>query len=316
MALAAALFAAACSSAGGSAPSSPPASSSDPPSSGSSATVAPSPQPSIASAHQIYVSVGDSYAAGYQPTGQGTGHTTRHGFAYQVVTDAQAKGYRFRLVNFGCAGATTASVLQQKGCARQRLGPGAPTYPKLTQAVAAEQYLRQHRGRVGLITVSLGGNDVTACQHASDPTSCVTGALSEIQKNVTTLVTRLRAAAGPKARIVGTTYPDVLLGLALSNSKPKQQLATASQFAFRALINPTLQQAYQAGDGSFADVTAATGGYGSMTKMTSLKPYGRIPVPVATICRLTYFCQYGDIHPRTAGYAAIAQLVVGKLPTR
>jgi hypothetical protein len=29
---------------------------------------------------------------------------------------------------------------------------------------------------------------------------------------------------------------------------------------------------------------------------------------------LTYFCQYHDIHPRTAGYKIIAELVVATLP--
>jgi hypothetical protein len=31
---------------------------------------------------------------------------------------------------------------------------------------------------------------------------------------------------------------------------------------------------------------------------------------VAQICTLTFYCQYQDIHPRTAGYRLIATLVV------
>jgi len=118
-----------------------------------------------ASAPQYYVSLGDSYAAGYQPTSPKGGHTTTNGFAYQVTRLASAKGYHFTLVNFGCGGATTTSILKSLGCAQ--LGPGAPRYPAQTQAGAAEQFLVQHRGHVGLITVSIGGNDVTAC--ASTP---------------------------------------------------------------------------------------------------------------------------------------------------
>ena len=38
-----------------------------------------------------YVSIGDSYAAGYQATSKEDGHTTRNGFAYQVVTAAKAR---------------------------------------------------------------------------------------------------------------------------------------------------------------------------------------------------------------------------------
>jgi len=84
--------------------------------------------------------------------------------------------------------------------------------------------------------------------------------------------------------------------------------------AFSSLINPALKKQYEAVGGSFVDVTAATGAYGPLTTDTTLAPYGSIPVPVAKICELTYFCVYHDIHPRTQGYAIIADLVTGTLP--
>ena len=43
-------------------------------------------------------------------------------------------------------------------------------------------------------------------------------------------------------------------------------------------------------------------------------PYGRIPVPVAEVCRLTWYCQKGDIHARTNGYRVIADLISRRLP--
>ncbi len=64
-----------------------------------------------------YVSLGDSYASGYQPTGVGQGRNTRNGFAYQVPAVAERRGHRLKLVNFGCAGATTTSLVSVKGCA-------------------------------------------------------------------------------------------------------------------------------------------------------------------------------------------------------
>jgi hypothetical protein len=53
-----------------------------------------------------------------------------------------------------------------------------------------------------------------------------------------------------------------------------------------------------------------------LQQTADLAPYGRIPVPVAQVCRLTFYCQFGDIHPQTAGYTLIANLVVGMLPSR
>jgi len=40
------------------------------------------------------------------------------------------------------------------------------------------------------------------------------------------------------------------------------------------------------------------------------KAYGTIPVPVANVCALTWFCAKGDIHPKDAGYTLIGKLLV------
>jgi lysophospholipase L1-like esterase len=261
----------------------------------------------------LYVSLGDSYAAGQQATGRGQGHTTRNGFAYQVVTDAAAKGYQLELANFGCAGATTSSMLHDPGCERRLLGPGATPY-RQPQAAAAEAFLRAHRGQVALITVSIGGNDVTRCAAAANAVRCVASALSGVRANLQKLLTGLRAATGPSTLIVGTTYPDIFLGGALSPDPDAQRLAKLSVAGFQQLINPTLRSTYAAAGGRFVDVTAATGAYIPLTRKTTLAPYGRIPTAVAKICELTYFCQYEDIHPRTKGYGIIARLVVNALP--
>ena len=64
---------------------------------------------------QLYVSVGDSYASGFQPTGPGKGANTRNGFAYQVPKLAAARGYDFKLVNFGCGGRDDGFAAQREG---------------------------------------------------------------------------------------------------------------------------------------------------------------------------------------------------------
>ncbi|MGO9343712.1 MAG: SGNH/GDSL hydrolase family protein [Acidimicrobiales bacterium] len=265
---------------------------------------------------QYYVSLGDSYAAGYQPSGTHSGRTDTNGFAYQIPALAAAKGYDFKLVNFGCGGATTTSILSSVGCPPSLLGPGATPYPTVTQAAAAEAFVRAHRGDVGLITVSISGNDVTPCASEPQPIECVVDAVKTINKNVSTLLTGLRSAAGPSVPIVGTTYPDVILGLYVSKVPSSRSLALLSVTAFKEVINPALKKQYASVGGTFVDVTAATGAYGSMKTLTDLPPYGTIPLPVAKVCELTFFCQYHDIHPRTAGYTIIAKLVVGTLPDR
>lgn len=252
-----------------------------------------------------YVSLGDSYSVGYQPRkGSTIGYT---GYV--------AARTHLALANFGCGGATTGSILNAVGCpAALSAKFGRVSYPTTTQASAAEAFIRAHAGHIGLITVSIGGNNITACATASNPISCVATAVTGITTDVTALAGALRQAAGATVPILGTTYPDVILGSYVYPSQPataaRIALAKESVVAFRALINPALQKAYGSAGGRFVDVTTATGAYGSLTTMTKLKPYGSIPVPVAKVCALTWFCAQGNIHAKTAGYNLIGKLIV------
>jgi lysophospholipase L1-like esterase len=219
-------------------------------------------------------------------------------------------------VNFGCGGATTTSLISTEGCPPRALGPGGRAYSGRTQLAAAERFLRSNRRSTALVTVSIGGNDITACVRAPDPVGCVVSGVAVIEKNVSVISKRLRRAAGRRVRIVGTTYPDVILGLWVNGDQASRDLASLSVFAFQTLINPALKKAYATGAASFVDVTAASGAYTPFEQVTTLQPYGTVPVAVARVCELSYFCAQGDIHARTDGYALIARLVAGQLPRR
>jgi lysophospholipase L1-like esterase len=184
-------------------------------------------------------------------------------------------------------------------------------YPTQTQAAAAEAFIAAHPGQIGLITVSIGGNDVTACASQADPVACVESAAGTIDTNVTTLAQGLRSAAGSSVPILGLTYPDVILGEWVADP-PNQNLAEESVAAFQLIVNPTLQDAYASAGGSFVDVTQHTGAYIPLSHTTVSPTYGRIPIAVAKVCRLTYFCSEGDIHARTKGYRLIGSLTVAE----
>ena len=257
-----------------------------------------------------YVSLGDSYSVGYQP---GLGSTP----GYTVYV---AKKTNLTLVNFGCGGATTTSILDEVGCPDVLPHTaGGVTYPTMTQIAAAEAFLTAHRGHIGLITVSIGGNDVTSCALKANPISCVGATVSGISTNVTALASDLRSAAGSTVPIIGLTYPDVVLGGYVWPTRPPAastvSLAKLSVTAFRSLINPTLSKAYAESSGAFVDVTAATGAYTSLNRTVNTKAYGPIPVPVASVCALTWFCAQGNIHAKTPGYTLIGKLVVARYRT-
>ena len=284
-----------------------------------------------ATSKPIYISMGDSYSVGYQnPT---LGNTT--GFTGYVATMKH-----LQLKNFGCGGATTSSLFTQLGCpAPNSAATDAVPYPGVDQVDAVLNYIGEsaHYGKVALVTVSIGGNDVTSCAAGPNPIPCVVAANTTIESNVTALVADLHTAlvtnGDAPAHIVGTTYPDVILGddvAPVGSTNPV--LAAQSVFAFDGLINPTLSTAYTSQtDGAFVNVTSApygkakhgddTGTFNVTTGVftgptTTLAGFGKVPVPVAEVCTITWYCKpatFGDIHANSTGYAFIGKLIVAKL---
>lgn len=284
---------------------------------------------------QYYLSLGDSYSVGYQP---GTGATS----GYTAVV----AGKKLILENFGCGGATSTSILTfaEDQCGQPNTyGPPAatdvgPSTGTQSQVDAAVAFIESHpANEIHLITVSIGGNDITSCAAAPDPTTCVASAMSQVQANVTTVVDDLYnalvgvdgATAAAGVPIVGITYPDVFLGLYVNSgpggspantptyppSTSNQSLAQLSQEAFSLLINPGLKAAYTSvPDGKFADVTSATNAYLPLTTLGKVKVSGlpkavSVPKAVVSICKLTWFCSQGNIHANTKGYKLIGKVI-------
>ncbi len=268
---------------------------------GRAAAAAPSP---------YYLSLGDSYSIGYQP---GIGGTSGY-------TGYVAGALALRAENFGCGGATTTSILHSSGCG-DPASQDAVHYAGITQEKAVLNFIGAHKGAVRLITVSIGGNDFDGCSTAP----CVQAAMPTMEANIKSLVGALSRAlvkeSDTKARIIGLTYPDVDLGLYVYPADPPAAAsvtqARSSILAFDDLINPTLKKSYLTQPrSSFVDVTSAP--YGKATKgddtslglTENLPPYGTIPISVAEVCHLTYFCSQGNIHATTPGYNFIGKLVV------
>jgi lysophospholipase L1-like esterase len=275
------------------------------------------------SAPTFYLSLGDSYSVGFQPTAISSTDPTGGTPGYTAYV---ANHEQMTLENFGCGGATTTSIIATIGCS-DPAAFDAVSYPSTTQEQAALTFIGAHAGQVGLITISIGGNDVTGCTQ-SDPTAaaaCLTAADSKITTNITSLVSSLNTAlssAGDTAKIVGLTYPDVILGAWVNpGGAAAQALATDSVEAFDLLINPTLRSAYTSGvpNGIFVNVTdapfrrATSGGDTPLTLTHKTKKFGVIPVAVHEICQLTYFCSLQNIHANTRGYRFIGKLIVAAL---
>ena len=97
---------------------------------------------------QFYVSIGDSYAAGYPASRHGTGlGSFGHGYANQLPALVDSHDYHLTLVNFGCTGATTTSLISAKGC--KYAGHQGPGRSRLPHPDPSRRGHRVHRGPQG-----------------------------------------------------------------------------------------------------------------------------------------------------------------------
>src|SRR5262245_60178980 len=142
--------------------------------------------PAGAAGDRYYLSLGDSLAQGYQPTG---GSWTplgfpgyNQGYADQLLKLVRDPAGHLRLKKLGCGGETTTTMLY-----------GAPWcgFPAGSQLNEATAFLRAHRGEVAFVTIDIGGNDVTEAD-----------GLAAVQANLPPILNALRAAAGPDVPIV------------------------------------------------------------------------------------------------------------------
>lgn len=284
-----------------------------------------------------YLSLGDSYSIGYQPTAPGSGGTP----GYTAVV---AKKEKMTLENFGCGGATTNSILYgfpdpsipgsgtaadpTPGCG-DPAATSAVAYPSTTQETAALNFINDtaNTGKVALVTVSISGNDVTSCAAALDPVTCVQAATAAITTNVTLMVGDLRSAldanGDTSAKIIGLTYPDVLLGVTVNpGGAGTATLASESILAFDDFINPALKAAYTSvAHGGFVNVTTAhykkakAGDDSKATPVVNDPTYGPLAPATWEICTLTYYCSQQNIHANTLGYDFIGKLITKAYPS-
>ena len=246
-----------------------------------------------------YVALGDSLAAGYQPD---PSIGPDQGYVPRVFQAFQAKVPNSELVNLGCGGATTTTLLS---------GGGACTYDAGSQLAAAEQFLRDHRGRVLLVTIDIGGNDINRCAATGTiDEACAADAIGTVVTNLREIMRRLRLAA-PLVRMVGMTYYDPYLAAWLSGAAG-QALAQQS-IGLTTQLNKQLTAVYTARRARVADVEGAFETT-DLATTTALAGVGEVPLAVARICTLTWMCTRQDIHPTSAGYAVIAQAFLAQTP--
>jgi lysophospholipase L1-like esterase len=236
------------------------------------------------SATHYYLALGDSLAASAQPNGDFT-----HGYAEQVHAGLSADDSKLVLEKLGCSGESTSSFRFGSQPPTSVLSCGTPRfyktvlYPKGTQLAEAVAFLEAHKGKVSLITIDLGANDLSRFDEQFNVVSCLSepqGCAAQsatMTANLAAILAALHAAA-PTVPIVGMTYYNAYAP------------ALAAEVAE---LNAGLAATYAAAGVPVADVAGAF--------------HNDDPLLSAhLVCSWTWMCSLGDVHPNTAGYAAIA----------
>ena len=224
-----------------------------------------------------YVALGDSLAAGFaSPPGQG--------YANDLLTYLQATVPNLQLVDLGCSSETTTTMIEGGIC----------SYPSGSQLAAATAFLAAHQGSVVLVTIDNGGNDYLGCIDSQPPSysaQCIDATNKTVTTNLTTIMSQLRAAAGPSVPIVGMNYFDPFLdywpegasGVAIA----KESVTVLGT------VNATISSVYAEFSAPVADVATAFQTEDLSHKVKS--PWGRVPVAVVNTCNwLDFTCARGQ----------------------
>ena len=247
-----------------------------------------------------YLSLGDSLSQGVQPNAAGVSVETNQGYPDQLYAALRFGDPRLELVKLGCPGETTGTMITGGVC----------SYPQGSQLAAAVSFLKQHRGRVSLITIDIGANDLNPCVILTDPTKlqeCTAGALKTIGANLTYIMAELRAAGGSKVRIIGMTYYVPELAAWLTGPAGQESAQLSEQLAV--IFSGVLSQVYQAFGARIADVFSAFHS-SDFTRQVTLPGIGTVPLNVALICQWTWECapppRGPNEHANKIGYRVIA----------
>lgn len=297
VALAGALALAGCGSRAASPPAGPAASAS------ARSPVGPTAGDRPAADFRFYLSLGDSLAFGYQKAtltalrADGRYRAAAFHTGYTDVLTAALRRADPGLVseNLGCPGESAASFAPG-GCPFPAQLPGVRQSLHVpyagSQQAAAVAFLKAQHGRPGLVTVSLGANDIgallTACHGVV--LRCLLdrlpAALRAVRTELSRSLTVLQAADPAATDVVLAPY------------NPYAVITTLS--------DPLVVE--------LGDAITAAARLGHARVANAFTSFNASPGEQARLCRLTAICTpQRDIHPTDAGYRLLASIVLATL---
>jgi len=251
----------------------------------------------------IYLSLGDSVAAGTQAPEP----FTDNGYTDVLFQRVRGAMNLSEHVNLSCPGDDTSEVIvgdDGPNGGSVCYGDGAPIpFGAPSQLDAALAFLGANTGDVALITITIGANDVLACDPITP--ACAAQALGQAATNLAGTILPALLAAAPGVPIVAMNYYNPNLTYWLT---PGGEAIAAESNVFTTVSNQTLAAVYGAFGIPVVDVASAFNTYDDEG--------GAIPKNVKDACRFTLMCERDkggwqlsdqpDIHPSDLGYKRIA----------
>jgi lysophospholipase L1-like esterase len=257
----------------------------------------------LAPSASYYLALGDSLSRGVQPNAAGSSVETAQGYPNQVYAGLLGAHPGLKLVQLGCPGETTETMMHGGIC----------QYQGGSQLAAADAFLRSHRGHVLLVTIDIGANDPESC--GSQPSlkqlaSCI-GDIPDAASNLSAILASVRAAAGAGIPVIGMSY--YLPALAEWRNGELGHVIARVADGLAVAFNDLLDRAYaQAGD-PVGNVFGAfdTTDFGDPTAVPGL---GTLPRNVALVCEWTWECAPSprgpNQHANATGYQVIANAIL------
>jgi lysophospholipase L1-like esterase len=256
---------------------------------------APAAQADADSATHYYLSLGDSLAGGGARGGD------NGDYPEQLFAQLRQSDSKLELVRKGCGGESTASMRFGSQVPTVVLSCGPPRayknffFSKGTQLAEAASFLEAHKGKVVLVTIDIGANDLSRFDEQFNDITCLfepqgcAAQVASMQANLTVILAELKAAAGPGVPIVGMSYYDVFAPLCVGDVN---LLFVCSRVD---AVNQVLLDTYTQAGVPVADVAGAFDN-------------DDLPSAATKVCAWTRFCSTGfvDVHPNAIGYGVIA----------
>lgn len=253
--------------------------------------LAPASPAAASTPRGYYLALGDSIAYGFQT------HKALAGLPPAAFDNGFVDVFGARLrtlrpglvtVNYSCPGESTISM--RVPCVWKASGHALHDDYNGAQLDAAIAFLKQHRGHVSPITLSLNGNDIDAFVQ-----SCPVGDLECIQRGAPAAITGYRQRLGAIVSRLRSAAPDAELILTGAYDPDVGFFASADPL-FEA-VNAAETDVARATQASFAD------------PFPVFNPQGDQAAETAAICALTLVCAEQDTHPSDRGYRALADVV-------